>query len=127
MDREEPRTAQPLDPDRTEDQSALAAWIECNLPWLHELVRSRLGPALRAKAETGDFVQETILRLLGGRQTGIADGDRFRGLVVRIVENVLRDGHDRLHAAKRCIKRERPLPSDSSLPGGTGVPRIRAE
>lgn len=45
----------------------------------------------------------------------IDDRDRFRGLLVRIVENVLRDRDDWYRARRRDMARERPLPSASVL------------
>jgi RNA polymerase sigma-70 factor, ECF subfamily len=98
------------------DRQALEVLLAQDLPWIERRVRRRLGPLLHAKAETADFVQEAVLEVL--RYTPrfvITDRGRFRALLARIVENVLRDQHDRFTAYRRALHRERPLPADSQL------------
>jgi RNA polymerase sigma-70 factor (ECF subfamily) len=98
------------------DRSALEALLAQDLPWIEARVRRRLGPLLHAKAETSDYVQDAVLEVL--RYTPrfvISDRGKFRALLSRIVENVLRDQHDRFSAYRRALHRERPLPADSQL------------
>ena len=109
------------------DRQALNALLERDLPWIESHVRSRLGPLLRAKADTHDLVQEAVLEFLRyGPRFLIEDKNHFRALLVRIVENVIRAQHDRFTAAKRSLHRERPLASDSVLrldPAANGARR----
>jgi RNA polymerase sigma factor (sigma-70 family) len=98
------------------DREALQSLLEREMGWIEARVRKRLGPLLRVKAETGDFVQEAALELLRyGSRLLLANRAQFRGLLLRIVENVLRDEHDRFTAFRRAARRERPLPSGSGL------------
>jgi len=41
--------------------------------------------------------------------------NRFRHIMVRIIENVLRDKNDWHRARRRAMSRERPIPSDSVI------------
>jgi hypothetical protein len=67
--------------------------------------------------ESGDVVQEAAVQFLNyGLRFIISDDKRFRGLLARIVENVLRDKHDWFTAQRREIARQRPLPSASTSP-----------
>lgn len=98
------------------DRKALEALIGRELPWVRAQARRRLGPLLKARAETEDYVQEALLEVLRyAPRFFVADGDRFRALLLRILENVIRDEHDRYSAFRRDVSRERPLPPDSVL------------
>jgi RNA polymerase sigma-70 factor (ECF subfamily) len=98
------------------DRAALDALLAQHLPWLRRYVQARLGPALRARGETVDFVQEAMVDLLRyAPQFVVGDADRFRGLLARIVENNLRDADDWFAAKRRALSRETALPNDSVL------------
>src|SRR5262245_11241046 len=98
------------------DEDAVRELLERHLPWIRAHVQRRLGPALRRAGETGDYVQEALLEFLRyGPRFVVSEDHRLRGLLARIVENVLRDEHDRYAARRRARARERPLPSDSVL------------
>lgn len=98
------------------DEAALAELLRRHLPWIQQQVSRRLGPALRARAETVDFVQEAFVRALRvGPRFVLEDGSTFRRLMVRLIENVLRDQADFFRARRRAMQRERPLPSDTVL------------
>ncbi|MCA8952100.1 MAG: sigma-70 family RNA polymerase sigma factor [Planctomycetes bacterium] len=98
------------------DRAAIDALVARDLPWIREYVHSRLGPLLRARGETMDYVQDAVIQLLGYVPRFVtSDRDRFRALVARIVENHLRDAHDHHAAQKRAVAREQALPSDSVL------------
>jgi RNA polymerase sigma factor (sigma-70 family) len=98
------------------DRAALDVLIAANLDWVCERVHDRLGPLLRAKGETQDYVQDVVLDVLrSGPRFVTADQAQFRALLCRIVENVLADHWHGLHAQRRDVSRERPLPSDSVL------------
>jgi RNA polymerase sigma-70 factor (ECF subfamily) len=98
------------------DRAALDALLARHLPWLRGYVKSRLGPALRARGETIDFVQEVVVDLLQyAPRFVVEDADRFRGMLARIVENNLRDADDWYAAKRRALSRETALPADSVL------------
>lgn len=96
------------------DETALKEILELHLPWLNIQVRRRLGPFLRKKAETCDFVQDAVVQFLKYAPRFMAsDKTQFRSLLLRIVENTLRDKHNWYTAQRRKIARERPLPSST--------------
>jgi RNA polymerase sigma-70 factor (ECF subfamily) len=98
------------------EQPALDELLAAELPWITDLVRGRLGPLLRARGETGDFVQDAIVRVVrDGPRFVVDDPRQFRALVARIVENLLRDELDRLTAGRRDVRREERLRSESVL------------
>jgi RNA polymerase sigma factor (sigma-70 family) len=98
------------------DAAALHALVQAHLSWIEARVRLRLGPMLRARAETADFVQEAVIDVLQyGPRFVVSDPDQFRGLLARIVENTLRDRVEHFAAKKRDAARERALPSDTVL------------
>lgn len=98
------------------DEESLAQLLSRHLPWIEAQVSSRLGPALRKKAETQDFVQDALLQVL--RYTPrftVESGDMFRRLLVTIIQNMLRDRSDWFNARRREMHRERPLARDTIL------------
>ena len=97
-------------------EDGLDALLERHLPWIRIHVRRRLGPLLRRGAETSDYVQDAMIEFLRyGPRIVISDDDHFRALIVRIVENSLRNKYDWFTAQRRAIARERPIPSDTIL------------
>ncbi len=109
------------------DPNGLDGLLERHLPWIRAHVRNRLGPFLRGKAETSDYVQDAVLEFLRyGPRIEISDDHHFRVLLVKIVENMLRGKWDWYKAQRRRITRLRPLPSDTVLaldPPKEGVSR----
>ena len=109
------------------DRSGLDGLLKRHLPWIHNHVRNRLGPYLRGKAETCDYVQDALVEFLQyGPKIEISDERHFRALLAKIVENMLRGKWDWYKAKRRRISRLRPLPSDSILsldPPKEGVSR----
>ncbi len=98
------------------DRAAIETLLARDLPWIRDLVHARLGPLLRARGETMDYVQDAMFEVLGYVPRFVtADRARFRALIARIIENHLRDAHDHHSAARRSPARERPVPSDSVL------------
>ena len=99
------------------DREALNELIQRNLPFIRSFIHKRLGPALRRKAETMDFLQDAMVEFLRyGPRFLLADEGHFRALMARIIENVLRDKHDWFTARRRDLHREKPLPAHSILP-----------
>ncbi|MHC4943323.1 MAG: RNA polymerase sigma factor [Planctomycetota bacterium] len=98
------------------DQQAFDALIERHLTWIHKKVHHRLGSMLREKGDTCDYVQDAVVQFLQyGPRFTISNDARFRGLLLKIVENVLCNKYDWFTARRRAIARERPLPSDTIL------------
>jgi len=98
------------------DETGMEKLIERHLPWIRAHVHKRLGPRLRRKAETGDYVQDALVEFLRyGPRIEIADDDHFRALMVRIVENTLRGRVDWFNAQRRKVSRFFPIPSDTVL------------
>ena len=99
------------------DQQALAELVAADGAWITAHVQRRLGPLLRARVDTQDIVQQTLVEVLrSGPRFQVDDRDHLRALLVRLVENVLRHQarHDRQH--KRDVRREQPL-----QPAGSGT------
>lgn len=98
------------------EQAALHELLERDLPWIRAHVKRRVGQKLARFGDTEDFVQDAMVQVLRyGPRFVLSDRDAFRGLMVRLVENSLRDKLDYHQAAKRDAGRERPMPRDSVL------------
>jgi len=111
-----PTTEQLLTGWHEGDPSCLERLVEEHLPWLQAHVARRLGPELRDRAETVDYVQDVLIEFLRYGPRFIAENDeQFRGLLLKIVENSLRKKHRWYRAARRSIAKERPLPSTTVL------------
>jgi len=66
--------------------------------------------------DSSDVVQKAAVQFLKyGPRFVIYDEAKFRGLMAKIVENVIRDEHDWYTARRREIAKQRPLPSDTVL------------
>jgi RNA polymerase sigma-70 factor (ECF subfamily) len=104
------------------ERNALHVLLERDLPWIRSRVRKRLGPMLRMKAESEDFVQDAMVDVLrNGPRFLISSHEHFRALMARIVENVLRDQYERFNAGRRRVDREQPMPQESILPLDAGA------
>lgn len=98
------------------DRKGLESLLKDHLPWLHAQVRKRMGPLLRVKGETCDYVQDAVVEFLRyGPRFTLSDDAVFRALMLKIVENALRHKHEWFTAQRRNIAREHPLPSDTLL------------
>lgn len=100
------------------DQAALAELLAADGAWITAHVQRRLGPLLRARVDTQDIVQQTLVEVLRtGPRFLVDDREHLRALLVRLVENVLRHQarHDRQQ--KRDVRREQPLQPT----GGSGT------
>lgn len=122
------------DPDRTGillrrchegDGKALEDLLAHSLDWVRQRVSRRLGPLLRSKGETVDYVQDAMLAALRyGPRFVVSDPEHFRRLLARIVENVLRDQHDRYAAQRRGgdAKAETIMDLDAAVPASQTRP-----
>ncbi|MBK8974633.1 MAG: sigma-70 family RNA polymerase sigma factor [Planctomycetes bacterium] len=101
---------------RAGDPAALGELLRGELPWIEGIVRRRLGPLLRQRGDTRDFVQDAVIDVLrDGPRLIVRERAEFRAVLARIVENNLRDAHDRHSAGRRDVRREVPLSSRSSI------------
>ena len=99
---------------REGDQEALDALLGHVMPWIEQRVRKRLGQQLRAREETQDLVQQTLIDFLQyAPRVVIEDGQHLRALLGRIVENAIRGRHDHHSAQLRAMGREERWPGDS--------------
>ena len=74
---------------------------------VRRIVRFRMGPELRSHLESMDLVQEALIEAVQDLRefTYATDGD-FLHWLSSIVENTIRDHIDRIHAAKRDVRRQ---------------------
>ncbi len=94
---------------REGDPEALGQLVERDLPHIRAHARRRLGPVLHGQEQTGDIVQEAMVRVLvDGPRFVLSDREQFRALVGRIVENVLSTRGRYARRACRDIAREQP-------------------
>jgi RNA polymerase sigma-70 factor (ECF subfamily) len=98
------------------DRKGLDALIKRHLPSIRAEVRKRMGPVLRGKGETQDYVQDAMVEFLKyGPRFTLSNEAHFRALLRTIVENALRQKPHWFTARRRDIAREHPLPSGTVL------------
>lgn len=98
------------------DANGLDALIERHLPWIREQVHKKMGHVLRQKGETGDYVQDAMVRFLQyGPRFMVSDDDHFRALLYLIVQSTLKNRYHWFTARRREVALERPLPPDTVL------------
>jgi RNA polymerase sigma-70 factor (subfamily 1) len=101
------------------DESALERLYRVYGERVRWMVRFRMGKALRSKLESMDLVQDVFVHALGGLGdfTYNNEGDFVRWLS-KITQNALHDNLDKLHAAKRDVRKEfRPISHNSATNG----------
>ena len=90
-----------------QDGDALEELLSRHLERIQIMVEGLLGKDLRAKLETDDVVQQAIHEFLSyGPPVRMSNGAAFRGLMARIVVNVIRDEYARFRALRRDMSRE---------------------
>ena len=98
------------------DEAAVERLCRLYAERIRRIVRFRMGPQLRSQVESMDIVQDALFegpRDLGQFEHG-KDGDFMRWLS-RIAENRIKDNVDRMHAAKRDVRREAPVETWSAV------------
>lgn len=101
---------------RANDPAALEELVRQHLPWIETQVRQRLGNIVREDGDTHDLVQEAFLEVIThGPSFTTGDRQRFQNLLLRIVENNIRDRYRRLHRLKRDRRRHAGPATDSIL------------
>jgi RNA polymerase sigma factor (sigma-70 family) len=108
------------------DQKSLYELVQRHLPWIHANVRHRMGPVLKKKGETSDYVQDVLIQFMRDSPRFVLSNEvSFRALLLKIVDCTLRDKHDWYTARRRAVARERPLPSDTILDLDAGRRTVR--
>lgn len=98
------------------DRTALDALLEMHMGNLQTMVRKKLGSVIRKKEESGDILQEAAIKFLKyGPRVRLANENDFLGLLLKIVENVIRDRYDYYTRYRRAQDREQALSSQCTL------------
>jgi RNA polymerase sigma-70 factor, ECF subfamily len=113
------------------DEEALNDLFRRYYPRVLQIVRLRLGPALRARLESQDIVQDAFARAVAGfDRFEMREESAFIHWLSEIVRNSIRDKHDYFQAKKRGSGKEaQPVDVDEreevrhrTLPGGDATP-----
>ena len=101
------------------DESALERLYRVYGERVRWMVRFRMGKALRSRLESMDLVQDVLIHAFSrlGDFTYRNEGDFVRWLS-KITQNAIHDNLDRLHAAKRDIRKEHRFSSRNSATDG---------
>ncbi len=95
------------------DEEALRLLVERHLPWLEIAVREQIGPVLRRRGETGDYLHEAVVHVLRyGPKFVVNDEAHCRAILARMIRNFMHD-QARWWQAKQRSRVEGALPSDS--------------
>lgn len=98
------------------DVGALEQLVEASLPWLRQYTEKRLGGFLRGRADANDYLHDALLDFLrDGPRFVVGDERQFRGLLVRVIENTLRDKNDWFRAKRRNLGQAAVQATDSVL------------
>ena len=101
------------------DESALERLYRVYGERVRWMVRFRMGKKLRSRLESMDLVQDVFVNAFGALEdfTYKNEGDFVRWLS-KITQNALADNRDKLHAAKRDIRKEHRFSSRISATNG---------
>jgi RNA polymerase sigma-70 factor (ECF subfamily) len=101
------------------DESALERLYRVYGERVRWMVRFRMGKALRSRLESMDLVQDVFVNAFGAIEdfTYKNEGDFVRWLS-KIAQNTLANNWDKLHAAKRDIRKEHRFRSHNSATDG---------
>jgi RNA polymerase sigma-70 factor (ECF subfamily) len=114
-----------LDEARAGSPEAWEALCGHHAPRLLALIRLRMGPAIRARVESRDVLQVTLLKAVRG--IGAFRGqtrDAFAAWLARIAANEVRDQADRLGRRRRAAAVETPL---EDVPSGRLADTVRSQ
>ncbi|MHC4376053.1 MAG: RNA polymerase sigma factor [Planctomycetota bacterium] len=97
---------------KSDDLEALGQLFERYYPRVLQVVRSRVGPQMRAKLDVEDAVQQVFVDALRGLDKFDYRGPgSFMNWLATVAVNRMNSEHKRLNAALRDVKRERALES----------------
>jgi RNA polymerase sigma-70 factor (ECF subfamily) len=101
------------------DESALERLYRVYGERVRWMVRFRMGKVLRSRLESMDLVQDVFINAFGAIEdfTYKNEGDFVRWLS-KITQNALADNWDKIHAAKRDIRKEHRFNSHNSATDG---------
>ena len=90
-------------------------------------IRLRMGPTLRARLESRDILQATLLKSFEHfREFERSDAVSLMAWLARIAENEIRDQADRQGRQRRDARAEVPLGSDTSFGAGHAAGALRS-
>jgi RNA polymerase sigma-70 factor (ECF subfamily) len=90
-------------------------------------IRLRMGPTLRARLESRDILQATLLKSFEHfREFEQSDAASLMAWLARIAENEIRDQADRQGRQRRDARAEVPLESDTSFGAGHVAGALRS-
>lgn len=116
---------------RAGDAAALQSLLECSREFVRLMLRCRCRGQLRARLDSSDLVQETMLRAAQNiAQFEGSQEEEWRAWLSRIGEReVVHQLRHHIGAAKRAASRERPLPNadPSSITGSQRLDRWLAK
>lgn len=93
---------------RKGDATALSELLEIHRPWIHREVHRKLSGIVRAMDETGDVVNEVMLRILKMKELRFTCAAEFRSLVATVVKSTLYSLASK-HSAKKRDRRRNQL------------------
>jgi RNA polymerase sigma-70 factor (ECF subfamily) len=105
-------TQQLLERYKADDLEALGQLFERYYPRVLQVVRSRVGPQMRAKLDVEDAVQQVFVDALRGLDKFNYRGPgSFMSWLATVAVNRMNSEHKALHAGLRDVQRERALES----------------
>jgi RNA polymerase sigma factor (sigma-70 family) len=115
-DPERTRTRELLEKSWHGDDTAVQELLGEHLEWIRMRARDALGPGLRQRIDSMDIAQEAAIRYLKyGPKFVVSEPEKFRALMVRVVQNAIRDENDRWRADKRDYQKDREVRCDSGV------------
>ncbi len=107
---------------------ALGQILERNLEFVYRVVRDRIGSQLRDDLQSSDLVQEVALDVLEyGPRFVVSNRNQLRAILVRMIENNIRDRIRWRHSVKRDADRNRQMASSIDLTASTARPEAELE
>lgn len=135
---EQPDSYPPSDPTRERierfrkgDSTALSELLEIHRTWIQREVSRKLSGVVRAMDETGDVVNEVMLRILKMKELRFTCAAEFRSLVATVVKSTIYSLASKHGAKKRDRRRNQQwttegLGLDRNVIANTGSPLSRA-
>ncbi len=124
-------TGERIERFRNGDASALPELLEIHRPWIHREIHRKLSGIVRAMDETGDVLNEVMLRILKMKELRFTCAAEFRSLVATVVKSTIYSLAAKHGAKKRDRRRNQQwttegLGLDRNVIANTGSPLSRA-
>jgi len=98
------------------NEDSLNELLKRHLPWLSRKIHRLMGPALRKKGETQDYLQDAMIQFLKDIPSfTISDEAQFRALLLQIAKNTMHNKYDWFTRKRRDMAKERPIAPDTVL------------